>query len=720
MKQYHILLLIALLGASATYAQDTLSIQDFNLDEVQVTQRRAARVKSRTTAIETEKLNREQLCTAACCNLAGSFENSASVDVNYSDAATGAQTIQLLGLSGKYVQLLHENTPGVRGLSEVLGLEFIPGPWMESIQISKGTSSVRNGYEALTGQINVEFLKPQLQAPLEVNLMMDDNVDVELNVTGGWKVDDYCSTGIAVLLKDQSLSKDDNNDGFIDDPKKHHLNLLNRWYIKKGDYTGQVLVHGVYDQRIGGQIEHVHDHVASPYIIDLRTRRVEAFVKNGYMFTPQMSIGIIASAAYHSQNHRYGTKPWDASQLNAYLNIIYQAALENEQLDPDDDHENQVAAGISVNYDKYNEQLNLLDLSRQETTPGIFAEYTYSYKDKLTLLGGIRADYSTRYGLFATPRLNIRYSPFEWWTLRGSVGLGYRSPNIVTDNMAYLASNKQWQGLQTSLAQEQALNTGATMTFHIPIAGRELQISGEYYYTRFLKGVLVDVDHNPMAVEFHNIADIPNAQSFAHAAQAEASMEVLKGWTWTLAFRYTDTRQTSWNTATNQYEVREKVLQNKFKGIISTSYQTPKKGWQFDLTAQFNGPARMPDGFNIPQGSKQYLTRTVNSHSVTYHKWFPLLMGQITHYFKDGSVYFGAENMTNMCQDQPIIGDRLNNSHYVNPWADNFDASAVWAPISGWGFYIGVRWGLEKKTDTCHDTHCHDHNHDTHCHDHNH
>ena len=64
-------------------------------------------------------------------------------------------------------------------------------------------------------------------------------------------------------------------------------------------------------------------------------------------------------------------------------------------------------------------------------TPGVFAEYTYTYKDKVTLLVGVREDYSTRYGFFTTPRMNLRDAPFEWWTLRGSVGLGYRTPNAI-------------------------------------------------------------------------------------------------------------------------------------------------------------------------------------------------------------------------------------------------------------------------------------------------
>ena len=676
-------------------AQDTVSTSDFRIEEVQVVQRRKPVVKSRVSAFDTEKITADQLCTAACCNLSESFENSASVDVAYADAATGAKQIRLLGLSGTYVQLLTENTPGIRGLAQSFGMEYIPGPWMNSIQVSKGTSSVINGYEAMTGQINVEFLKPQTSDHLTVNAMLNRETHAELNLTGAWDVDEKCATGLFVHGQGMGLEFDHNKDGFMDMPKNYQANVMNRWYIKSGDYTGQVLVRGIYDRRLAGQTSETRKQLEqegkAPYGIDLRTRRIDGFVKNGYVFDHErnMSIGIIAAGSYHSQTNDYGPKTWDASQANAYLNAIFQTNFENPELDPEDNHEHKLSAGLSVNYDRYNESVNVLNWASvsNEVTPGIFAEYTYMYKEKLTLLAGIRADYSTRYGFFVTPRMNIRYSPFEWWTLRGSVGLGYRSPNVIADNAGYLVSNRQWK-LPTHIAQERALNSGATMTFYIPIGKKELQLSGEYYYTQFFDGVIVDIDRDPHAVYLYNMRDNKPLQSFAHNWQVEASMEILRGWNMTLAFRYTDVRQSTFNTALNAFQEREKPLQNRFKGIITTSYQTPLKKWQFDFTAQFNGPGRMPDGFVIPAGNTQYYV----SNGVTYHKWYPQLMAQVTKYFRTWSLYVGAENMSNYTQDNPIISADA-------PYSPDFDASMVWAPTHGWKLYLGFRWALERQDD---------------------
>ena len=724
-------------------------VSDLVLDEVTITERKMAVLRSRTAAFDTQTLTGDELCKAACCNLSESFETSASVDVAYADAATGAKQIRLLGLSGTYVQLLTENTPNVRGLAQSFGMEYIPGAWMEAIQVSKGTSSVINGYEAIAGQINVEFLKPQKQDPIAVNLYLNTELMAEINATGGWDINDKVSTGILLNAKDMELEMDHNHDGFTDLPRNRNLNLLNRWYIKSGDYTGQVLVRALYDQRLGGTLS-TGDAGVSPavkrpgaprpvgalykspfkgdlegqaYPIDLRTRRIDGFMKNGYVFDQAtgMSVGVIAAASYHSQTNRYGSRLWDANQTNAYLNAIFQTSFEDPSIDPFDNHEHKLSAGISVNYDRYDEQYEGIfagsqeqgtknqDFLSNEVTSGMFAEYTYSYKEKVTLLVGLREDYSTRYGFFTTPRMNLRYAPFEWWTLRGSVGLGYRSPNAVADNAAYLPSYRNYT-MEKSLKQERSLNTGITTTFYIPIGKRELTLSAEYYYTRFLDGMIADIDRDLHRVYLYNLSDIAGAQSFSHNYQVEANMEILRGWTMTAAFRYTDVKQSTF-LPTGELVLMDKALQNQFKGVITTSYQTPLKTWQFDLTAQFNGPGRMPMGFTIPEGSKQYYEKATTSPSPSvggvgggpvvsiYHKWYPQLLGQITKYWRTCSLYLGAENMTNFTQDSPIRGVSMahTESGKTVTLSEDFDASMVWAPINGWKIYLGFRWNLERK-----------------------
>lgn len=688
------------------------------LQEVTVAARGASTIASRVSALQTTKITGAELCKAACCNLSESFETNASVDVAYADAATGAKTIKLLGLSGTYVQLLTENTPGVRGLAQNYGMEYIPGAWMESIQVSKGTSSVINGYEATTGQINVEYLKPQTQDPIALNGMVSTSLRAELNATGGWDINEKWSTGVLAHYKNESMEHDTNGDGFMDLPKGQQANLLNRWYMKNGNYTGQYLVRGLYDERNGGQtMKYIDENgIADPYKIGIRTWRMDAFMKQGYVFDEAKgtSIGIIASGSYHNQHNLYGHRVYDGVQGNFYLNAMFQTYF-------DETDKHKITAGLSLNYDNYKEGMisdkaefilsydnnpmgdspdapaglplgdytKLLDMTRDEWTPGVFAEYSLKVDEKLSLLAGVRGDYSTQYGFFVTPRFNVRYSPWEWWNLRGSVGMGYRSPNLLSDHASVLPSSRQIIIESSVLNQERAVNAGASTTFYIPIAGRELQITADYYYTHFLECMVVDMDSDPHAVIFSNLTAETSEtnkkpRSYAGNFQVEASMEVLKGWTMTLAYRMSDVKSTI------NGELREKPLTNRFKALITTSYMTPLKHWQFDVTAQFNGGGRMPDNFYKSDESLRPSWTIDRGHGQYDFPWHAQLMAQVTRYFRTWSIYVGGENITNFTQDTPIIGAG-------NPYGQNFDASMAWGPIHGWKVYAGFRWALNRK-----------------------
>ena len=673
------------------------------LQEVTVAARGASTIASRVSALQTTKITGAELCKAACCNLSESFETNASVDVAYADAATGAKTIKLLGLSGTYVQLLTENTPGVRGLAQNFGMEYIPGAWMESIQVSKGTSSVINGYEATTGQINVEYLKPQTQDPIALNGMVSTSLRAELNATGGWDINEKWSTGVLAHYKNESMEHDTNGDGFMDLPKGQQANLLNRWYMKDGNYTGQYLVRGLYDERNGGQTQKYirENNITDPYGIGIRTWRLDAFMKQGYVFDEAKgtSIGIITSGSYHNQQNMYGHRVYDGAQGNFYLNAMFQTYF-------DETDKHKITAGLSLNYDNYYEVMTsdkeefkiptmesakkTLNMTRQEWTPGVFAEYSLKVDEKLSLLAGVRGDYSSQYGFFVTPRFNVRYSPWEWWNLRGSVGMGYRSPNLLSDHASVLPSSRQIIIEHNSrLNQERAVNAGASTTFYIPIAGRELQITADYYYTHFLECMVVDMDSDPHAVIFSNLTAETSEtnkkpRSYAGNFQVEASMEILKGWTMTLAYRMSDVKTTI------NGELREKPLTNRFKALITTSYMTPLKHWQFDVTAQFNGGGRMPDNFYKGDESLRPSWTIDRGNGQYDFPWHAQLMAQVTRYFRTWSIYVGGENITNFTQDTPIIGAS-------QPYSPNFDASMAWGPIHGWKVYAGFRWALNRR-----------------------
>ena len=655
------------------YSSDTIIVTDKSaplkiilhqsiiLDELTVTAQRMGTITQRNNPIHAITMNREELSKAACCNLSESFETNASVDVSYSDAVTGAKQIRLLGLSGRYVQMMTENAPNFRGIAAPFGLTYIPGSWIESIQISKGTSSVLNGYEAITGQINLEYLKPQRSKPLDMNLYINDEERVEINAVSALKLNEHLSTALLTHVSNDTQQYDMNGDGFFDKPNTKQYSIMNRWNYETARYHGQIGFHYINEERRSGQTRNIEN----PYLINIDTERFSFFAKNGYVLNPktQTSLGLVVTGSYHKQKSVYGvTRAYDALQKNIDANLIFET-------NPDEHHK--LNGGLSVNADDYKElafgQAWFYDGDRLETTAGAFAQYTFNFHDKFIALAGLRADRHNLFGTFFTPRLHLKYNLHDRLILRASAGKGYRTPNVLAENSNVLVSNRTVY-LSNDLKQEEAWNYGIGATAYVPaFRGRDLMLSAEWYYTGFLQQTVVDMDRNPREVHFYNLN---GNRSYAGSIQLEATQEMLKGWTITLAHRITDTRQTIGGT------LRELPLTSRYKSMLSTSYQTPKRSWQFDFTAQFNGGGRLPDPeANNPLWDKKF-------------KPYTILLGQITKYFNSWSVYVGSENLTGFTQKRPIIGA---DNPQTNP---DFDASMLWGPLGERMIYVGLRVGI--------------------------
>ena len=660
---------VSIIGINSDSLLSITMKEGVELDEVVVSKRLASTITSSISTLNTQTITTGELCRAACCSLAESFETNSSVDVSYSDAATGARQIRLLGLSGTYVQLLTENYPNFRGTASLYGLDYVPGPWMESIQISKGTSSVKNGYEALTGQINVEFKKPEASDPLSINLFGSDAGRYEINADGAYFLNENLAAGLFAHYSDEPMTHDKNNDGFMDIPKRQQFNLFNRWYYQNEDYSARAGVKYIRENRESGQAETINTSV-SPYEIGIKTNRVEAFVKNAYTLNDEGSnIALIVSGSYHDQNAGFGARNqqpgngltvYDVKQSNIYASLMYETEFS---------HVHKLSTGISFNYDGFKESLNNSPFNYHEAVPGVYAQYTLDWDEKLTVLAGIRADYSSKYRFFVTPRLHVKYDVASWMQIRASVGKGFRTANVLAENNFLFASSRKPTGNYYDLNQEEAVNYGLSSLFTIPLFGKDLTLNAEYYYTDFLKQVVSDLDTDPHEVGFYNL----NGKSYAQNFQVEVTYPFFDGFTMTGAYRLTESKTTYKNG-----KLMEKPLTGRYKGFITASYKTPAEKWQFDFTTQFNGDGRMPtpDAAN-PMWDERYGSYT-------------LFNAQITKYFRNWSVYFGGENLSNFTQKNPIIAAD-------NPYGSDFDATMVWGPTHGRKFYLGVRYSLPKR-----------------------
>lgn len=656
---------------------DTVPENVTNIDEVVVVHKLGSKRTLRNSAFNTELLTKAELLRAACCNLGESFTTNASVDVNYTDAATGAKQIKLLGLSGTYVQMLTENIPNLRGVASPYGLGYIPGTWMQSIQVSKGASSVKNGYESVTGQINIEFLKPQVPTSLTVNGYVDLFGKGEINAVGNLHLGDKWSTALLLHGENAFASHDENNDGFMDLPKIRQLSAMNRWAYMGDRYIFQAGVRFLAEKRLSGQHGHGHtdssDHPMEPYKIDILTRRWEFFTKNAYFIDREneSNLALIFSGTFHDQDASYGHKIYDVTQDNLYASLIFERKW-NDGL-------HALSSGLSLNYDRFNQRFRLSnDLHtdpaktiENETTPGAYAQYTFDLNSSLILIGGVRYDHSSVYGSMLTPRLHVRLNLLDGaLSIHGSAGRGYRSPHALADNQFLLASSRNII-IGSDLRQEVAMNYGGGISGSVRLFGRRLTYSSDFYYTHFSHAMIVDLETDPHSVY---IKDSGNNANYSRTFQAEITYPVTDDITLTAAYRFTDVKVDYGNGLVT------KPLTSKNKGLFTINWAPMMGLWQVDASLAINGGGRMPKPYELGDGSLSW--------NKTY-KTFPQLNIQVTRNFRDWSVYLGGENLTGYRQKMPIIDA-------ANPWGSNFDATMIYAPIHGPMVYAGFRFNLSK------------------------
>lgn len=660
--------LFALEPAHMPEPQEAADTLGHELNEVVITERRTMR-KLRGTASNTETISAFDLKRAACCNLGESFTTNPSVDVSYNDAATGARQIKLLGLSGTYVQMLTENVPAFRGAAAPFGLGYIAGPWIQSIQVSKGASSVKNGYESITGQINIELKKPQLDPGLSVNMYVDHLGKLEGNFDGNIHLNDKWSTSILLHGENSFKSHDENDDGFVDMPRLRQFTGMNRWAYLGTSYVFQAAVKYLDEQRRSGQIAH-GKHYENPYIIDIDTRRLELFTKNAYIFDKDNdgNIAMIASMSHHDQDAVYGLKLYDVEQWEAYVSTMFEYKWNDLHA---------LSTGLSMNYDNYRQDYRFTPdaeiapspLNEHEAVYGAYGQYTYNRDNKLIAMVGVRGDHNSRYGWLFTPRAHVRWNISDALSMQASAGRGYHSPHPLAEYHYMLASSRKIT-IADHLKQESAWNFGAGATSSLRVFNRSLSLSAEYYYTRFTDQLLLDLDTDPHAAIIGNLG----GKSYSHTFQAEVTYNILHDLTFSAAYRLTDVKVDYGNGLV------DKPLTSRNKGLITLGY-TPNMGlWQVDLTCAFSGSGRNPNPYLLPDGALSWSER--------YHPYAQLNL-QVTRNFRHWSIYAGGENLTGYRQKNPIIGAS-------DPWGATFDATMIHAPLHGALVYVGFRYNFTK------------------------
>ena len=657
------------------------------LQEVELLDQKKTTTKSLLQTCNIEWISDGELQKAACCNLSESFETNPSVDVSFTDAITGAKQIQMLGLDGVYTQVLFENMPLLRGLSASYGLNYLPGSWIESIQIAKGIGSVVNGFESLSGQINVELYKPATADKLFWNTyinnfgLIENNFIISSPVKNNWKT---------VLLGHHDYagqSVDQNGDNFADNPQTQNLSLLNRWsYAGKDNRFITFALRYLTEAKLSGQMNGDDPstpeyEVAQPFEVDMKTDQAEFSSKVGFLFeNPANSFAFLSSLRYHNQETNFGDSYYLGMQHSIYLNTIYQSVFGSSN--------HVYKMGLSYYGDNYQEKLQLNSSSeenyiRNDQTIGAFSEIQLNQGTRFSSTLGMRADHSKQWGVWYSPRLHLRYNPIENMVIRASVGKAHRQANVMAENVSYFFSSRELQIIDYSydtlsqdwtqkastyenLEAEIAWNYGLNFSYNFHVLGKESTFNLDLYQTEFENQVVIDVE-NVQQINMYNLI----GDSYSTSLQLDASIEPAEGWEVKFAQKW-NASKTTYGAGSFARTIQTPFV-SKYRSLVQVNYSAWQNKWDTHFTLQNIGPSRVP-----AQGAGEAFIDEFWSPS------FNLLSGQFTRRFKKFDWYLGVENALNYLQDNPIRS-------VENPFSENFDAAMIWGPVMGRKWYSGIR-----------------------------
>jgi outer membrane receptor protein involved in Fe transport len=612
------------------------------------------------------ELSAIELRKAACCNLSESFETNASVDVNITDAVSGAKKIQMMGLDGVYTQIQMENIPYLRGLESAFGLSSLSGTWIESIQITKGTGNVVNGYESMAGLVNLELKKPDEMEKIYLNVYQNIFGRSEFNFNKGIILNPKWSTGFLGHVSSTYGNIDRNKDAFRDLPTGDNTAFMNRWAYKGKKMEAQFGINFYRDRKVGGQTSFFRNEENQVdtinYGVLINSKHIDIYGKTGFFGKrPMQSLGIVYNIKHQEIDGFFGLKNFSGLEKRGYINVIYDDIIGTS------DHT--IKIGTSFVAIDISQQADTLSQKRMELVPGIFAEYTYTGR-RLTGVFGSRYDYHSIFREQFSPRVHLKYLLSEMTDLRFTAGKGWRVPNFIIDNISLLASSKQWIA-PSETKPEISWNIGGSLVHEMKIFERKATISLDFYHTRFENQLIIDRDETVNTVVFSNLKN----SSFSNSFQTEFSFSPIKNLDIRLAYKFLDVESKYGN------EMRQQVMIPRHRGFLNLAYRSRNKRWEYDFTCSIFSPSRLP--------IQRDMTNDTLLISDMKSRMYPMINAQITHVYKKFDFYIGGENLTNSVQKNPIIDA-------ANPFGSKFDATNIFMPITGINIYVGIRYAIAK------------------------
>lgn len=668
------------------YKEDTITLEEsqtklflqlkegIELEGVTISGNKSSHSFSLLNPQNIETLSSQEFRKAACCSLAESFQTSNTVDLAYSNAVVGNREIQFLGLRGIYTQQLIENRPVFTGILNTFGYDFIPGTWLDQINIQKGASSTLHGSQSMTGAINTGLKKPDLDDPVFFNAYADYHGRFESNLHLNKSWSNFDHSGIYLHASRHSGFRDHNKDGFFDDARNNLLNGMIRNTFFGTEWEGQLNVQALHNTRSGGE---TNDE--GIYNFQQTITHTNLSGNLGYVGFDNSSknTGSIYDLSFSELYGTFGDQhKFSNKEKHAMFQIIYSQSFQ------DDKHK--ITVGPSLNYNESDESLiglNKINYHYKEITPGIFTEYDLKFGSlgcedlkRWVISTSQRLEYIKSSQWLWTPRLSMRYNINEVWTTRLSAGRGYRFFRLVSDNLSLLSTNRQWI-IKDLPKFELSWNYGINFVGKPQLFNKEAEFNFDFYVTEFENQLVIDLDadsiNRPNAI-FSSL----QGDSRAVVLSGTFSYPVFEQITVKVGLRNQNTKQT------NSTGFKDQVMIAKWRGLVSIDFESKNKKWLCNFATHYIGKMRLP--------SKTYYPHNLIHNHQNYSTPYLHLQGQATYTHNQWEFYVGCENINNYTQHQAIIDPSNPNGPY-------FNASEIYAPINGIKPYLGLKYRIGRK-----------------------
>jgi len=657
---------------SAVFVKDTAVTYYQSIGEVEVLGKREGIFIPGMMPIKTEIITQKELQKAACCDLAGCFETQTTVQPQVTNVVTNAKELRILGLSGVYNQVLLDGFPLIQGLSYTYGLSSLPGPWVDQIFVSKGANSVLQGFESISGQINVETKEPDESGTFFANAYLNSFLEQQANLHYAVKKKSWSTITMAHAVR-PARTTDRDGDLFMDLPQINRLTFYQKWKYRNEDEKGWSL-RGAFrflnEGRVGGQVSfdpRTDLGSSRVYGQSVRYSQPEFWLKTAYRIDEEKRWVLFVSGLTHLQDSYFGTVTYKAFQQSMYANLQYEYRRNGYDL----------KAGLSYRQLLLNENLGFTadlwsrtyagDYRRTERIPGGFVENTFKFWDqKITLIAGIRSDIHQEFGSYWTPRTLLKIDLTPQTVLRMNAGTGWRTVQLFSENMGMLVSSRNLR-YDEKLLPEQAFNRGINLThkFTMEKSGVEGYWSVDYYRTTFQNQFFPDYDQDPTLAVIQNFTGFSMSQGWQMdlAMQWSPRLESRLGYNFLEVYRIVNDERI------------DLPFNPRHKGVLALTYQLVPDRMRLDINVHSYGVQRLPQTSSNPPPFRR--PDFSDPYSIFNFQW--------TCKIRRSEWYVGCENLLDFRQKLPILS-------WENPFGRYFDTSSVWGPTRGREIYLGIRY----------------------------